>query len=120
MAESHGRTRASRLKEARIQAGLTQAEAAKRLGVGVSTWKSWESEQGGSPRTVEDKLRLCQLLDISLEWYLSGEGPMMRRDMGRTLTVWQERLLQEVEGLDEDDLRALIAIMRRLRSQGPG
>ncbi|MEO0750993.1 MAG: helix-turn-helix domain-containing protein [Pseudomonadota bacterium] len=61
-----------RLAGAREQAGMTQAELAKRLGVKLSTLKSWEDDFN-EPRANKLQM-LAGILNVSLSWILSGEG----------------------------------------------
>ncbi len=61
-----------RLAGAREQAGMTQSELAKRLGVKLATLKSWEDDFS-EPRA--NKLSMVAgLLNVSLPWLISGEG----------------------------------------------
>ena len=61
-----------RLAAARHKAGLSQKEMAKRLGVKVSTLRSWEDDWS-EPRA--NKLQMVSgLLNVSLPWLLTGEG----------------------------------------------
>lgn len=61
-----------RLAGAREAAGLSQAELARRLGVRLSTLRSWEDDLN-EPRA--NKLQMMAgLLNVSLAWLLSGEG----------------------------------------------
>ena len=47
------------LKAARINAGLSQSEAAEKMGVNVMTVSNWET--GKTVPDVEDFKRLCEL-----------------------------------------------------------
>jgi transcriptional regulator with XRE-family HTH domain len=61
-----------RLAGAREQAGMSQSALARRLGVKLSTLKSWEDDLS-EPRA--NKLSMVAgLLNVSLPWLLSGEG----------------------------------------------
>lgn len=61
-----------RLAGAREQAGMTQAELAKRLGVKLKTLKSWEDDLS-EPRANKLSM-MAGMLNVSLLWLLSGEG----------------------------------------------
>ena len=61
-----------RLAGAREQAGMTQVELAKRLGVKLSTLKSWEDDFN-EPRANKLQM-LAGILNVSLSWLLTGEG----------------------------------------------
>jgi transcriptional regulator with XRE-family HTH domain len=61
-----------RVAGAREQAGMTQAELAKRLGVKLKTLKGWENDLS-EPRANKLSM-MAGLLNVSLLWLLSGEG----------------------------------------------
>lgn len=53
------------LKAARVNAGLTQEEAAKRLGIATSTLRNWES---GITFPTQPKIeKLCEVYGISFD-----------------------------------------------------
>lgn len=63
---------ASRIKQARLDAGLSQAQVAERLGVTRSACSQWESAAGTAPR--RDRLQqLAGLLGVSYEWLTIGQ-----------------------------------------------
>ncbi|MEL7255199.1 MAG: helix-turn-helix transcriptional regulator [Pseudomonadota bacterium] len=61
-----------RLAGAREQAGMTQADLAKRLGVKLSTLKAWEDDFN-EPRANKLQM-LAGILNVSLSWLLTAEG----------------------------------------------
>ncbi|MFO7770763.1 helix-turn-helix transcriptional regulator [Roseovarius gahaiensis] len=61
-----------RVAGAREQAGMTQQELAKRLGVKLKTLKGWENDLS-EPRANKLSM-MAGLLNVSLLWLLSGEG----------------------------------------------
>lgn len=53
------------LKAARVNAGMTQTEAAKRIGVSISTLKNWES---GSTFPKQPQIEaMCEIYGISYD-----------------------------------------------------
>lgn len=66
-------TFAKRLKEARIKAGLTQAELSKKAGVTAASISAYESSDGtkGKNPSLENAKSLAEALGVSLDW-LSG------------------------------------------------
>ena len=62
-----------RIREAREQAGISQTELARLLGVTRSACSQWESTQGTAPRR-ERLEQLAALLGVSFEWIATGRG----------------------------------------------
>lgn len=61
-----------RVAGAREAAGLSQSGLARRIGIKLSTLRSWEEDQS-EPRA--NKLQMLSgLLNVSLPWLLSGKG----------------------------------------------
>lgn len=62
-----------RIREAREQAGISQTELSRLLGVTRSACSQWESAGGTAPRR-ERLEQLAQLLDVRFEWLATGRG----------------------------------------------
>ena len=60
MAKKRKTALGERLRRLRAQRGLTQTEAAEKVGVTLRAWQSWEH---GHRRTNKGHLKLIQLLD---------------------------------------------------------
>lgn len=93
---------ADRIREAREQAGVSQTELARLLGVTRSACSQWESPQGTAPRR-ERLEQLATLLGVSFEWLATGRG--------------SEQALAEVQVTSPDlppDQQELLALYRRL------
>lgn len=76
------KTSATRLKNARTAKGLTQSEVAAHMNRSVSTIKHWEMENGTSPGNLDDIAKLCDLLDISTDYYITGhQDHFTRKDL---------------------------------------
>jgi transcriptional regulator with XRE-family HTH domain len=61
-----------RLAAARESADMTQAELARRLGVRVSTLRSWENDVS-EPRANRLSM-MAGLLNVSMMWLINGQG----------------------------------------------
>jgi len=61
-----------RLAAAREVAGMDQSQMAKRLGVKLSTLKSWEDDMA-EPRANRLSM-MAGLLNVSMMWLINGEG----------------------------------------------
>lgn len=59
-----------RLKEARLKAGLSQAEAAKAMGFSASAWQAYE--RGRRVPSLLQANELCKILGVSLDWLANG------------------------------------------------
>ena len=89
-----------RLAAAREKTGMDQKDLAKRLGIKLSTLKSWE-EDWAEPRA--NKLQMAAgLLNVSIRWLLTGEG-----------TGPDEPDFSAVE----EDLKQIILDLRQMRQE---
>ena len=62
---------AMRVSTARLKAGLSQAEAARKTGVNpVTVWR-WET--GKSDMTFREAVKLAEIYDVSLDYLAGGE-----------------------------------------------
>lgn len=90
-----------RLKEKRIQSGMTQAELAKSSGVTARTIQNYELG-ARRPANIEKVQRLAEALDTSVE-YLLGSGGMLtveaRERGGAKAEKDISELVSEVTGL---------------------
>ncbi|WP_421865185.1 helix-turn-helix domain-containing protein [Motiliproteus sp.] len=71
MAVDMNNQRGERLRRARLKKRLRQQDVAQQLHMSVSTYKAWENGRG-EPRSLSVAARLCDLLDISLDYYVTG------------------------------------------------
>lgn len=66
-------TIAERIKSARQRAGLTMLALAERVGASPSAIHQFES--GRSRMTLDRAIKMAEVLNVSLEWLVSGDGP---------------------------------------------
>lgn len=91
-------TRGKRLVEAMNKRGMQKQHAlAYAVGVNESAVTRWKRD---GPMSLENAIALCQTLDISLDWFLIGDGTMDRRAPSE-LTERDERLWSSVLRLCE-------------------
>ena len=101
--------RAQRLKAARTRKGLTQKELAEALGRSTSTIKSWESEnKPGEPSSLEDVIRLCKTLCVSVDWYIGT-------DEDQSLSGMPLKIGREAEGLPDDMAKQILELIRAIK-----
>ncbi|MAM25115.1 MAG: transcriptional regulator [Rhodobacteraceae bacterium] len=106
-----------RVSAAREQAGLSQAELARRLGVRQSTLRGWEDDHS-EPRANRLSM-LAGLLNVSMMWLINGEGegigaPEDRQSMPEDIND----ILTEMRSLRSDMLKraeSLGRLEKRLR-----
>lgn len=88
-----------RIKKIRTQLGLTQKQMAKILGlssfVTISRW-----ERGERTPDQEALNRLVKLLNVNLNWLLTGEGEMFVKQEGKDELL--DQFLQELERIRRD------------------
>ena len=101
---------ASRIREARRMAGLSQAQVAKMLGLQRPSVTDIE----GGNRTVaaEELAKLAEIFDVSVSWLL-GEGTAI-------LDAHDDRLqlaARELQKLKPKDLERLLTILASMRHQ---
>lgn len=91
-------TLGGRISLAREVAGLSEAEAARRLGVLAQSWTAWERDRD-VPR-ANRLATMAGILGVSLSWLLSGEGDGPQ-DRPATPEVAEE-LLRELRQASQD------------------
>lgn len=69
----------SRLRQLRKQYGCSQGEMAEKLGFSINTYRNNESGRYYPSVLILDRLR--NRLQVSLEWYLFGRGPVSWADV---------------------------------------
>lgn len=60
------------IKDARLKKGLSQGQCATHCGVSINAFQMWE--RGYSKPKDENKTRLCELLNIEIDWSKEDEG----------------------------------------------
>jgi transcriptional regulator with XRE-family HTH domain len=103
--DAHNSVTSSRLSErirhARVRAGLTKTELARRVGVSPSAVVQWELSGGTAPN-ASNLARIAQVTDVAFEWLATGRGPhRVRSDKDApalelasiAVTLFEERLL---------------------------
>ena len=114
-------TLGDRITAARERSGMTEAEAARRLGVRLATFKAWEAD-ASEPRANRLQM-LSGLLGVSLRWLMTGEGDGPDPDQAglpgdlraalaelRSLAAEQARLAERIAS-GEKRLRRLMEAM---------
>lgn len=61
---------AARIQSLRIEAGMSQADFAKSLGVNVTQYGNWET--GFRQPSVAAAIRICEAHDVTLDWLFRG------------------------------------------------
>lgn len=105
-----------RVAAAREACQMSQKSLAKRLGVGLKTIEGWENDLS-EPRANKLQM-LAGVLNVSIPWLLTGEGPGIQSE-DETTTADLAMLLSEMRVLRADLLRGaerLAVIEKRLKN----
>lgn len=109
----------NRIGAARVRAGLTKSELARRVGVCLSAVVQWEHPEGTAP-SARNLARVAQVTEVAFEWLATGRGPArMRTDEGApaiepatiATTLFEERLLQVARRLPSHRHEPLIEFL---------
>lgn len=104
-----------RLAAAREVADMTQAELARRLGVRVSTLRSWENDLS-EPRANRLSM-MAGLLNVSMMWLINGQGEGLDAPLEEaTLPSSAHDILNELREL-RTDMQARVEQMGRLEKK---
>lgn len=108
---------AARLKDARINARMTLAEAAEAASVSPPTISRYESADIAIP--VEKLGALATAYGVSPAYLMGWERPL--KDVitidGRSITDAREKeLLELAKGFPDEDIDSIIAIMKNIKS----
>jgi transcriptional regulator with XRE-family HTH domain len=70
------KTLGGRLKQARERVGMTQSQLADVIGITQSRYHPWETGRQGKDiePDVESLVKLSDILGVSIEWLIRGEG----------------------------------------------
>ncbi|MCD9086226.1 helix-turn-helix transcriptional regulator [Stenotrophomonas sp. SY1] len=63
-----------RIRTARVRAGLTQTDLAKRLGISRTAVVNWESEANRARPSGERLEEISHLTNVAWEWLATGRG----------------------------------------------
>jgi transcriptional regulator with XRE-family HTH domain len=107
-----------RVAAAREAAGMTQAVLARRLGVRLSTLRSWEDDMS-EPRANRLSM-LAGLLGVSIMWLINGEGDGLSGAEGAgVLPESAAELLSEMRSLQIEltqSAKQVAGLEKRLRA----
>ncbi|MGD9295356.1 MAG: helix-turn-helix domain-containing protein [Roseobacter sp.] len=104
-----------RLAAARESADMTQAELARRLGVRVSTLRSWEDDIS-EPRANRLSM-MAGLLNVSMMWLINGQGEGLEAPLeDGSLPSSAHDVLNELREL-RTDMLARVEQMARLEKK---
>ena len=116
MPEKHQADRsavAGRLRMAREQAGLSQAQAAQVLGLHRPTVS--EIEAGRRRVSVDELVQFASAYRVSLNWLAEGSSEIVGEDADRISLA-----ARELAKLKTEDMEAVLNLLKTLRPQKEG
>lgn len=102
---------ASRIRVARENAGLTQGQAAKQLGMARPTLT--ECEAGRRRVSAPELTEMAKLYGVGVAWLAGEDDAAADPDRDRI-----ELAAREIAGLKEEDLASVLQLVRSIRSRG--
>ena len=87
---------AQRLKEARMKAGLSQAELSRRTGVAPATLSSYEVTDSSKKPTMEKVILIAKALNVSLDWLCGLTDSPVNEPENNELIIDCELLLRVI------------------------
>ncbi|MBX5455110.1 MAG: helix-turn-helix domain-containing protein [Acidobacteriia bacterium] len=101
---SRASTPGERIRQARLERGMTQEELAERVGVSRSAVAQWETDRAG--QVGAHLTRIAQVLGVGAEYLLSGTQESARGD--------ELALLRLYRACSAEDRALLLQTARRL------
>lgn len=114
-----------RIKELRMQHGLTMAQFAKSIGVSAGNVGDWESEKRPSVPGAQALIAIAQTYNISIDWLLMGVTPAASdKSLYSTYIKPQyaahpqlfQQLAEQALTMSEDELYTLLHDMQRKKA----
>ena len=68
---------ASRLKNARKKAGMTQQQAAEALDLATRSYQRYEAVKGQCDPPLDTVVKMADLFDVSVDWLLGRDNWLM-------------------------------------------
>lgn len=94
-----------RLRDLRIQSGLTQAEVSCRLNIQRATYSNYENEKRMPP--LEILAALAELYGVSMDYIIRGVEPANTEPR----TAKEQKLLSDFSSLSEDGQQEVLHFM---------
>lgn len=95
-----------RIKEARQEAGISNAELARAIGVkpaSITLWENYSTKNLDAANCI----KACEVLGIRPQWLMFGRGPKRAAD-----SKLMQSVIATLEGLPEADLRRAEVLLR--------
>jgi transcriptional regulator with XRE-family HTH domain len=95
------------------ECGLKQKDFAKSINVTDSYISKLVRDESGISNSTA--MLIEKLYGYSKDWIITGRGPKTIADRGRSLTGLQRKMMVEIEQMNEDELRAMLAFRESLK-----
>lgn len=99
----------------RLRCMNKQYALAVALKVNESSISRWRED---GPISLDNAIALCRVLDISLDWFLTGNGSIDQHKLGLAPDDRRERLLRAMGKLPDEAHELLIALIDILAANG--
>jgi len=99
-----------RLKAARLNAGLSQGDVARRAGISQPTYSDLERIEGKGTKHL---VKIAKVLGVRPEWLASGSGPQT----GGLASVADSELSALWQDLSEDQRKLFLRMIRAAASE---
>ena len=109
MAEPEAEMVGARIRAARLEQGMTQAELGEAVGVSRSAVAQWETERAGQVRA--NLTRVASVLGVSVQFLLEGQRPAA---LAGPENATEQALLRLYRACTEDDRTFLLRTAVRL------
>lgn len=83
------------------------------VGVSESSFSRWRN---GGTISTESAIKICEVLDISLDWFLAGRGNM-NQHKERSITDYEYQLVKNLRNLPQEAIDSLNQFLNTLSYQ---
>lgn len=118
----------TRIRQARLAAGISQTRLAELMGVTRSACSQWESRDAGTAPRLRRLADIARWLGVSYAWLATGQPDSRglhsgqghaEQGSGNALSYQQQRLLLLYNQMPENARTSLLQLLNSVIRQGP-